>query len=80
MVVSLLKNSKIHENYQNWDDCKCYNSEGKDILALGSQEMPQSHTTKKPHMKDLLGETQEASAQERISKELHRRKALYGVS
>ena len=36
-------------------NCKCCSSEGKDILIIGNQEIPQSHCT----TRDLLEKTQE---------------------
>lgn len=37
--------------------CKCYSSEGKGILAVRRQGIPQGHTA--PHTRPLLGKTQE---------------------
>jgi hypothetical protein len=42
--------------------CKCYNSEGKHVLAVGPKEYHKVKQHKKGHIRDLLGMTQEQEA------------------
>lgn len=63
--------------------CMWCSSEGKDILEVRSQGLPQSHIPQKTlHTRVLLGKTQRvaASARERNRREPSRRQALYSVS
>lgn len=61
---------------------KCYSSEGKGMLAVGSQEKPQSCTTQQtPHKRSVWQDTGRrvaASICARSSRELSRRQVIHG--